>query len=101
MSLRKLVAREPIQSELTNLEISPHALVDDVLRVFQISQMIACYLLLIADNVLNLLPQFLLNVGVVDQTKDHDAEGGGGRVEPGEEEEDGGGHEADFKVFLG
>ena len=88
-------------AELTNLEISPHALVDDVLSVFQISQMFAGYLLLITDNVLNLLSQFILNIGVMDETKDHDAEGGGGRVEPGEEEENGGGHEADLKIFLG
>ena len=52
--------------ELTDLEISPHALVDDVLSVFQILQMVARDLLLITDNVLNLLSQFLLNLGVVD-----------------------------------
>ena len=86
--------------ELTKLEISPHALVDDVLSVFQILQMIARDLLLITDNVLNLLSQFLLNLGVVDETENDDAEGGRGRVEPGKEEEDRGGDEADFKIFL-
>ena len=57
--------------------------------------------LIISNDVLDLLSEFLLDLRVVDEAKYDDAEGGGGRVEPGEEEEDGGGHEADFKVFLG
>ena len=83
------------------MEISPHALVDDVLCVFQIPQMFRSNFLIISNDVLDLLSEFLLDLRVVDEAKDDDAEGGGGRVEPGEEEEDRGGHEADFKVFLG
>ena len=85
----------------TNLEISPHTLIDDVLSVLQILQMIRSYFLLVTNNVLYLLSQSLLHLGVVDQTEDDDAEGGGGGVEASEEEEDGGGNEADFKIFLG
>ena len=62
--------------------------------------MFARYLLLVPDNILNLLPQFLLDVGVVDEPKHHNAQGGRGRVEAGEEEENGRGDEADFEIFL-
>ena len=58
------------------------------------------YFLLVTDHILNLLPQLLLHVWMVDETEHHQAEGGRGRVEPGEEEEDGGGDEADFEVFF-
>ena len=87
--------------KLTNLEISPHALIDDVLGVFQVLQMFPRYFLLITDNILNLLPQSFLDVWVVDEPKHHNAQGRRGRVEAGEEEENGRGDQADFEIFLG
>ena len=58
------------------------------------------YFLLVSDHILNLLPQLLLHVWMVDETEHHQAECGRGCVEPGEKEEDGGGDEADFEVFF-
>ena len=86
--------------KLTNLEISPHALIDYVLGVFQVLQMFPRYFLLITDNILNLLPESLLDIRVVDEPKHHNAQGGRGRVEAGEEEENGRGDQADFEIFL-
>ena len=58
-------------------------------------------LLRVAQNLLDLLPQPLLDLGVVDEAEDHGAKGGGAGVEPGKEEEEGCGDEADLEVLLG
>ena len=84
---------------LTELKVFPHALVDDILRVFQVFQMVTSDLLRVSDNLLDLLPEFLLYLGMVDEAEHHHTERGGGGVEPSEEEENGGGDETNLEVF--
>ena len=62
--------------------------------------MIAGDLVRVPNDIFNLLPEFLLDVHIVNEAEDDNAECSRGRVEPREEEEDSRAQYTELKIFL-
>ena len=61
--------------------------------------MVTSDLLRVSDNLLDLLSEFLLDLGMVDEAEHHHTECGGGGVEPSEEKKNGGGDETNLEIL--